>query len=488
MTDALVYAVMQNIMDSSDTDQWDYYKRNIQIPTKPPGGTLPVTLNTILDETTIKRACCRAVEADDDSSAWRIRVRIPTPKDHSYGTGNVEQIEKKYGYVDVPVNVPKTLCDSKYTIDSKNPKSYSYCDDFNQLYCDNIIKDFRQLHDPKITDDDIANGKFPYNEFKNYKPDCACYAPITPEFKNYNIPPSCIMPDCIKGGTAYLGATSRVPTCNLTICEQTIIEKGFKAGHDIFNEITTTCGTGDKCRLDGCKICDPTNSLKCTKDGCHSGYTFNSDTSQCIKDTIQCPINCKTCSGDGKTCTGCNNNYGLIGTDCIKCTDTKCVNCDGNKDKCKTCINGYAPDSTGKCVKCTATNCKACDPDKPGTCLSCNDGYYLDGIVCKSCKSSCKTCAKGTTCASCKNGYYLDSNNQCQKCYNNCVTCDDGTGDCNKCMSGYQKKNGQCVKKPSGLLYEYIGSGILSCLLLMIVIVVLYLLFSGHKHRVVIHK
>ena len=67
--------------------------------------------------------------------------------------------------------------------------------------------------------------------------------------------------------------------------------------------------------------------------------------------------------------------------------------------------------------------------------------------------------------------HYLDSNNQCKKCSGNCVTCDDKTGICKKCISDDYEINtttGKCEKKkPSGLLYGYIGGGVLlSCLLI----------------------
>ena len=57
------------------------------------------------------------------------------------------------------------------------------------------------------------------------------------------------------------------------------------------------------------------NSNVCQANTCTTGFTFNSDKSDCVSDT-SCPINCsdKTCKN--KMCTKCNPGYGtkLSGT------------------------------------------------------------------------------------------------------------------------------------------------------------------------------
>ena len=453
MTDALTYAVLQNIISPKfsersawENSRWTSYKPEWGLGT----GETTKTVSDLLTQTTIKRACCKG-EKDPNSpcpTCYKINVRIPTPKKYDYeDPEGTDKIPKKYGYIDKTVYIPPSMCkyghcdpsydDKKYKSttpsDAKSlcqhgftPKTdtnYTNCDRFYDTYCDQILADYIKIN--KITKDEIYQGKFPYPEFRKYKPECACYAPVPPVFKDFNIPPLCIMPGCTRKANAYFDIDSRESKgCDIKICNQTIDLSDFDAGHDVIVKVIANCGAS-KCGVTNCHICDPKDPSKCSTTGCRSGYTPNSDRSQCVE--VECvDPNCLTgCdSVTKKGCTKCKPNFGLIGTDCKNCSDTNCSNCDGHTDKCITCMRGN----------------------------------YIDGDICKPCESGCKICTDGTTCTS--------------------------------CFDGYQKKNGKCVKKPSGLLYEYIGGGVLlSCSLLIIVIIVLYLLFfSGHKHRVVIHK
>ncbi len=477
MTDALVYAVMKNIMDPTDKD-WDYYKNNFQSPT--PHG-LPDTLNIILDKTTIRRACCLAKQAKlgpNYQNSWFTKVRIPQPKGYTYGAD--EEIEKKYGYIDKHINIPKSLCESAYKITMGNDASYDYCNDFMKLYCDNIIKDYKKLN----------NNVIDYTKFKNYKPECACYLeyPIGLGIPD-GIPPKCVLPGCNRT-SAYVDPERNKDTCSLTICNANV-NFGNISARDIKefkNTITQNCGgkaptyRDDKCKIQGCKPGNCSDDgLTCTKcvdkyyttDGgktciprsncqdrhCKSCKDDGTDCTVCndgfyLKAGIctSCPTGCITCSTGG-TCTNCEDNYALIGGECKACTDKNCITCNDDIGKCTLCKSGFAP-VNGKCVSCSVGNCKTCDgtAGNADTCDTCKDGFYLDKNICNTCSG------------------------------NNCLKCSD-VDTCTECKPGYDLKNKKCVKKESKTLIYAIGGGVSICLSVIVVIIILFIIFYSKKHK-----
>ena len=69
-------------------------------------------------------------------------------------------------------------------------------------------------------------------------------------------------------------------------------------------------------------------------------------------------------------------------------------------------------------MKCES-NCLTClSASKPGVCLSCRSGAYLNEAVCVigGCSNNCLACSSPTTCTQCSTGYTLfkdiDNNNQ----------------------------------------------------------------------------
>jgi hypothetical protein len=88
-----------------------------------------------------------------------------------------------------------------------------------------------------------------------------------------------------------------------------------------------------------------------------------------------------------------------------------CATCK-NADSCETCINDHTlldDDSkpTPKKTCCLASiNCKTCAFGAPNKCLSCNDGFYMNGNVCSPCNSKqCKTCKDSKSCLTCAANY-----------------------------------------------------------------------------------
>jgi hypothetical protein len=128
-------------------------------------------LTTILDKTTVKRACClnKGKRGSENDKEYKIKVRLPLPP-------NVDALdmEKKYKYYDKEISIPISVCDMpefadfKYDGENGNTK----CDKFYKGYCENILADYKKLSgadkDPK---------KFDMNEFAKFKPECACYVP-----------------------------------------------------------------------------------------------------------------------------------------------------------------------------------------------------------------------------------------------------------------------------------------------------------------------
>ncbi|EAR86012.1 leishmanolysin family protein (macronuclear) [Tetrahymena thermophila SB210] len=176
-----------------------------------------------------------------------------------------------------------------------------------------------------------------------------------------------------------------------------------------------------------------------------------------------CPNNC---SNNGV----CNNGYcvclkGYGGADCSKrCGEgqvwdgARCVyNCPSGQFKnfdntCKpTCpYKQYGDQATGSCVLCSV-NCSACFGPSYNQCLSCNDGYSLQGNQCvdTTCHSSCQSCSgpNSNQCTSCPAGQYLDSRKTCQPCQYPCENCFNSATECTTCGQGYEmdKFIGKCV-------------------------------------------
>jgi hypothetical protein len=96
-------------------------------------------------------------------------------------------------------------------------------------------------------------------------------------------------------------------------------------------------------------------------------------------------------------CTSCNDDFYLVGTECLPCHP----------------------------------GCNVCGDDTDSNCTECNDGYYLDGTTCVICKHPCVNCLSDTRCLSCKTGV---ERGLPPDCHCNDTFYDDGTnGDCVDC-------------------------------------------------------
>ncbi|KAL4470426.1 hypothetical protein ABPG74_012037 [Tetrahymena malaccensis] len=210
---------------------------------------------------------------------------------------------------------------------------------------------------------------------------------------------------------------------------------------------------GQKCipcnPLLNCKKC--TNNLSCSE--CNSGKYIQSDLNSgcdiCQDGFFTSGNYCKRCKENCNKCTDLNN--------CQKCADgffSKsgiCTLCP--KDlKCKTCQDE---------ITCTSCNNSSQYIQPNGSCDSCKEGYYIDGIFCKNCKQNCLECSSQDACTQCIDGYFLKSGS-CESCNPslNCLTCIDKSsclscvkdkyiypeGKCDFCQEGYFTENNFCKK------------------------------------------
>ncbi|KAL4503914.1 hypothetical protein ABPG72_022544 [Tetrahymena utriculariae] len=308
-------------------------------------------------------------------------------------------------------------------------------------------------------------------------------------------------------GTKCTLCTLPCKTCDTssTKCQSCIINYTFDSSKNQCNpDCDTSCKTcskpkdanqclscndgafldGTKCTLctSPCKTCD-TSSTKCLQ--CIANYTFDSSKNQCNPD---CDTSCKTCSKpkDANQCLSCNDGTFLDGTKCTLCI-SPCKTCDTSSSKCLSCVSSYQFDnSNNKCNPTCDVSCKTCSkPIDPNQCLSCNDGFFLDGSKCTACSSPCKTCDSTSTkclacianytydnsknicnptcdtsckncskpidsnaCTSCNDGSFLDGS-KCTICTSPCKTCDTSATKCLSCITGFSYDTSNSICNPN---------------------------------------
>jgi hypothetical protein len=183
-------------------------------------------LDTVLSDTTIKRACCLG---NTGINGQGVNVRIPVPT--GFNINNIDDpAAKKFGYIDKNIKIPSSMCNAypTYTVGQDT------CNEFYSTYCQNM-KDLYTLEN---------GGNFDPIEFAIYKPECACYGQVNTFGGQANVSPMCYMPGCDPGSAAYLDPTSRQYGCTQSICQAIINYSEFNAGHniDINNQIIQECG------------------------------------------------------------------------------------------------------------------------------------------------------------------------------------------------------------------------------------------------------
>jgi hypothetical protein len=205
--DALIYSRIYNTIDD-DT--------NVRDMIRGLSGT-PTTINEVkrfadevLDETTIKRACCLTKQQRSTGKLQYIKVKMPIPIDITEGNSN---IGKKFKFYEKVVQIPVNLCKPEW--------DDNFCDQFYQVYCHNV----RNMYE---NDKTVLGEKYDGAEFAEFAPDCACFGKeIKDTLMSQAIPHNCYMYGCNQNQIAYLDKGSRnldgtAKSCNLTICQSTI--------------------------------------------------------------------------------------------------------------------------------------------------------------------------------------------------------------------------------------------------------------------------
>lgn len=161
----------------------------------------------LLNDTTLKRACCMGSDF--------VNVRIPSYTGAKYNLNLDEgKIAKANNYVDVRTKVNRASCPAGF-----NDATTVGCQSFYRVYCTGILQEFIDKYWKDQT------KPFPYTQWVSYKKECACFSPDPEWMKNFqfNIPPKCVIPDCLPGGNAFLDDESQGTACqNLTYCQQNL--------------------------------------------------------------------------------------------------------------------------------------------------------------------------------------------------------------------------------------------------------------------------
>jgi len=235
--------------------------------------------------------------------------------------------------------------------------------------------------------------------------------------------------------------------------------------------------TGGKCQKASCSPPADTTGYDvsgCTSGGsecrpkCAAGYAGYAQ-AVCDSNAKFKFSGCKNCFS-GKSCnkwgSGCPDRHACSGFDmnktsgcCEACaSDTNCLDCHLDKNKCILCDDGYeVDDKTKRCKKCTSGVSAKCIKGQFLTvCLetTCSKvGYYNPTETgpgcCNKCPTTCKTYGDHC-CSSCEDGYFKVKDDKlgvwkCEKCPSGCKTCGTIQG-CSKCDGYVWKAVGQSIE------------------------------------------
>jgi hypothetical protein len=214
LINALVFSQIQNNIPQTN-NRYDTVARVA-------GGRSENSLNNLINQTTIKRACCMAKNSGGNNKTtingenyYTIAVKIPTPENYVYGEDTISLQQKKFGYVTSEVNVPASMCssfDPEFNIKDTSTGSFNKCNDFYTGYCENQ----KYLYLSENNQDYDAEEFYNFSNFE-----CACYQDL-PSSVPQNAPHSCFLQHCDQddANITYLDPSTRSSTCSATFCTQ----------------------------------------------------------------------------------------------------------------------------------------------------------------------------------------------------------------------------------------------------------------------------
>jgi len=248
---ALIYTSIQNNIPQSDP-RFNKLVTKLGL-TSGEANVVSNQIDNILSETTLKRACCIANQKGPnysnqsaDGKYIGIDVKIPTPPNYEYSNDSMGSTQKKFGYINTKMYIPKEMC-NQVGIDLTNPNNnVDSCNKFFGAYCENQ-KYFYNLEN---------SGEYNANEFFNYSNyECPCYADYPPRF--FSDPGAengggvCYLPNCALdtgGQLVYFDPASQAVNnvCTANICSQintTVAAEAMGQGTiNISSENTMKCG------------------------------------------------------------------------------------------------------------------------------------------------------------------------------------------------------------------------------------------------------
>jgi hypothetical protein len=240
--DALIYSGIKNNM-IDDASMAGFGQITSQYQTS---AAAKAYLDSVLSNTTIKRACCSQTtytsadptKAPDPIKVPGIPVFIPVPTGYNLDDDNqaIRDVEKKFKYKQKMVYVPDSICASKQLVPYE-----ATCNTFYNVYCKNMMYLYKQ--------ELAALGKtFDAQEWKNLKPDCACYGEVNSSYDSNGVPHKCYMPGCRDDNPyVYFDPDSRGKQCNSAICQSIFDLSNSQVGGavNINQTVTQNCnGSG----------------------------------------------------------------------------------------------------------------------------------------------------------------------------------------------------------------------------------------------------
>lgn len=240
MVQALQYAKIKSFISTSVNKSAVESLGNLMGIRDENTANIETEINKVLDNTTIKRACCLGREGPPKAdNSTGVSVKIPIPLNHQF-TGFTDETKKfyeDYGYINRTVYVNPALCPADF-----KPYTES-CNNFMQGYCTNQWELFKRL--TKDDTDNISAGE----NFPKYLPECSCFGRTDPRYEGANIARKCYMKGCsYDPKKVYLDKTSRKDgqpvECNMTICNAIVQNTEFTAGKNINvdSQINQNCG------------------------------------------------------------------------------------------------------------------------------------------------------------------------------------------------------------------------------------------------------
>ena len=198
-------------------------------------------MNTLLSNTTIKRACCLKNTDVDDPNHYKVNVKLPYV-DALVPLSNVQKLSlyKKYNFMNKEIKIPASLCS---VINYKGPDSSdgnnNVCDNFYSAYCENA----KQMY---YNDVSGLGDTYDGTTFSNYAPDCSCFSD-TPQ-QATSVQAACYAKGCLpKSKGVYIDVLTRKNgACTINQCNSFLDMGQVKADTggkiDLGFQLNQTCG------------------------------------------------------------------------------------------------------------------------------------------------------------------------------------------------------------------------------------------------------